>query len=87
MTVKSSISLSDEQHAYARAQVDAGRFTSVSAVIQQGLDLLRQKSEGEDLERAALKALLGQRQSGPFVTSGDMRARLADMVLERRRLG
>ncbi|WP_423210693.1 ribbon-helix-helix domain-containing protein [Paracoccus yeei] len=40
MTVKSSISLSDEHHAFARAQVQDGRFSSVSAVVQHGLDLL-----------------------------------------------
>ena len=57
MTVKSSISLSDEHHAFARAQVQDGRFSSVSAVVQHGLDLLRQKAEDERLERAALRAL------------------------------
>ena len=36
MTVKSSISLTDEQHSFARELVDAGRYSSVSAVLQQG---------------------------------------------------
>ncbi|MCY3846434.1 MAG: type II toxin-antitoxin system ParD family antitoxin, partial [Acidobacteria bacterium] len=39
MTIKSSVSLSDEQHAFARALVETGRYASVSAVLQQGLDL------------------------------------------------
>ena len=50
MTVKSSISLTDEQHAFARALVDAGRYSSVSAVLQQGVDLLRQRMDAEEVE-------------------------------------
>ena len=38
MTVKSSISLTDEQHAFARALVEAGRYASLSAVLQRGVD-------------------------------------------------
>ncbi|MFM7417689.1 MAG: type II toxin-antitoxin system ParD family antitoxin, partial [Alphaproteobacteria bacterium] len=54
MTMKSSISLADEQHAFAKTLVDAGRFPSMSAVLQQGVELLRQQIEAEALERAAL---------------------------------
>ncbi len=83
MTVKSSISLSDEHHAFARAQVEDGRFASVSAVVQHGLDLLRQKAEDERLERAALKALLEERLAGPFVTADEMRRRVGVLAAAR----
>lgn len=83
MTVKSSISLSDEHHAFARAQVQDGRFASVSAVVQHGLDLLRQKAEDERLERAALKALLAERLAGPFVTADEMRRRVGALAGSR----
>ena len=43
MVIKSSVSLRDDQHAFAKALVVAGRFPSVSAVLQQGLDLLQQQ--------------------------------------------
>ena len=85
MTVKSSISLSTEQHAFARAQVRQGRFPSVSAVVQHGLELLREKSEGEMADRAALKALLEERARGAFVDAATMRSRLEDMTRARRR--
>ena len=39
MTVKSSISLTDEQDAFARQLVEKGRFPSVSAALQQGVEL------------------------------------------------
>lgn len=85
MTVKSSISLSAEQHAFARAQVKDGSFPSVSAVVQHGLELLRQKSEGERAERAALKALLEERAKGAFIDAATMRSRLDSFTAARRR--
>jgi antitoxin ParD1/3/4 len=84
MTVKSSISLSDEQHAFARTLVEAGRFPSVSAVLQQGVDLLRRQMEDEALERAALADVMAQRRSGAFVTGDEMESRLLGMMDKKR---
>lgn len=76
MTIKSSISLRDDQHAFARALVEGGRFPSVSAVVQQGLDLLRQQDADAQADRAALRTLLAERVSGPFISGDDLRARI-----------
>jgi antitoxin ParD1/3/4 len=84
MTVKSSISLNDEQHAFARTLVEAGRFPSVSAVLQQGVDLLRRQMEDEALERAALADVMAQRRSGAFVTGDEMESRLLGMMDKKR---
>ena len=84
MTVKSSISLTDEQHAFARTMVEAGRFPSVSAVLQQGVDLLRRQMEDEELERAALADIMAQRRSGPFVSGDEMDTRLKQMLNKKR---
>ena len=62
MTVKSSISITDEHHAFAKALVDTGRYASVSAVFQQGINLLRQRLDVEDLERRALYEVLSRRR-------------------------
>ncbi len=85
MTVKTSISLSDQQDAFARQLVEEGRYASVSAVIQQGLDLLRQKTEHDELERAALRVLLEQRREGPFVSGAEMDQRLKRAFRARRK--
>ena len=85
VTVKSSISLTDEQHAFARALVDDGRFASLSAVLQQGVDLLRQRMDAEELETAALRELLSRRRKGEFVSAEGMDARLAGMIADKRR--
>lgn len=85
MTVKSSISLTDEQDAYMRDLVEQGRYPSVSAVLQHGLALLQRKTEGEDIELAALKALVEARRQGPFVTSTSMKGRIAALAERKRR--
>ncbi len=85
MTVKSSIALTDEQHGFVRELVEAGRYLSVSAVLQQGTDLLRQRMQDEDLERVALKALLDQRAAGAFVSRAQMDKSIARMIAEKRR--
>ena len=85
MTVKSSISLTDEQHAFARALVEAGRYASLSAVLQQGVELLRQRMDAEEVETAALRALLSHRREGEFVDAERMDARLARMIADKRR--
>jgi antitoxin ParD1/3/4 len=85
MSVKSSVSLTKEQAAFARAMVEAGRYASVSAVIQQGLELLRSKTEDEELERAALRKLLKRRRKGPFISSDEMSERIDAMVDRKRR--
>ncbi len=85
MTVKSSVSLTDEQAAFAREMVDAGRYASVSAVIQQGLELLRSKTEDEELDRAALRKLLSRRRKGPFISSEEMGERIQKIAARARR--
>ena len=85
MAVKSSISLTDNQHAFARDLVDAGRYASLSAVLQQGVELLRQRMDAEELERAALRELLSRRRNGEFVSSNRMDRQLTVMIAEKRR--
>ena len=84
MSVKSSISLTDTQAAFARTLVDDGRYSSVSAVIQQGLDLLRQQTEDREAETGALKAILTERAGGAFVSADTMRARVDAMLAAKR---
>ena len=85
MAVKLSISLTDEQHRFAKELVDDERYSSVSAVLQQGIDLLRQRMHNDDLERAALKDLLDPRSVGAFVSGAQMDKSIARMVAKKRR--
>lgn len=67
MTAKTSISLTDEQELYARALVASGQFPSLSAVLQRGLEMLRQDNEMRDAELQALRSVIDQRRAGAFV--------------------
>lgn len=84
MTVKSSISLTDEQAAFARALVAEGRYASVSAVVQQGLDMLKARTEDEALERDALHQLLSERRNGQFVSGEAMNDAIANHARRKR---
>lgn len=85
MSVKSSISLTDSQDAFVRSLVEEGRYPSVSAVLQQGLELLRLKTEGEEIEVEALRKLLGTRREGAFVSGAAMKGRIAAIADKKRR--
>lgn len=84
MTVKSSVSLTGEQYAFAKSLVNTGRYSSVSAVVQRGIDLLRRSLELDDLERRALQRVLSRRQDGEFVSADEMDERLSRMIADKR---
>ena len=86
MTVKSSISLTDEQHAFAKTLVEAGRYASLSAVLQRGIDLLQQRTDAEELETMALRELLSRRRKGEFVSRERMDERLVGLIADKRRV-
>ena len=80
MTVKTSVSLTDSQEAFARELVERGRYPSLSAVLQHGLELLRSERELEDAELAALRALLKSRRAGAFMSVAKGRERTQRMI-------
>ena len=65
MAVKTSISLTEAQGADARSLVASGRYASVSAVLQRGLEMLRRDTEAHEAEVGALRALIEQRLAEP----------------------
>jgi antitoxin ParD1/3/4 len=85
MTVKSSISLTDEQDAFVRSLVAVGRYPSASAVLQRGIDLLRGQMEAEEADVAALREILSERLRGRFVSSEEMLERTEAMIARNRR--
>ena len=62
MSVKASVSMSENQDAFVKSLVAQGRYASASAVVQQGLELLRAKTEREEAEIAALRAFFEDRR-------------------------
>ncbi len=85
MTVKSSISLTDDQDAFIRSLVTSGRYPSASAVLQQGVDLLRRRMEADEADVEALRAVLRERLAGPFISAEEMGNRVEAMIARKRR--
>ena len=85
MTVKLSVSLSDDQHAFARDLVAQGKFSSISAVLQHGLELLREREAAKCLEVEALRVLLARRRDGPMISAEEMGQRVEAMIERKRR--
>jgi antitoxin ParD1/3/4 len=85
MSVKASVSISEQQEAFARALVAEGRYASLSAVVQHGIELLRQETEAREAELAALRSLLAERAGGDFVTVAEGRAATEAMIAAKRR--
>jgi antitoxin ParD1/3/4 len=84
MTAKTSISLTDEQEAYARSLVESGQYPSLSAVLQRGLEMLRRDSEMRDAELQALRSLIDQRRAGAFVDIDAGEAETRAMITRKR---
>lgn len=80
MSVKASISLTETQEAFARDLVAQGRYSSLSAVLQQGLELLREESQTTD----ALRELLDKRRAGTFISLDQARQSTRDMIARKR---
>jgi antitoxin ParD1/3/4 len=88
MSVKASVSITERQDAFARRLVGEGRFASLSAVVQRGLELVQAESEREAAEMAALRSFFADRAEGPFVSAAEGSQRTEAMIARKRaRLG
>lgn len=85
MSLKASVSITEQQDDFARGLVSQGQYASLSAVVQRGLELLRTQAEREEAELAALRSFFEERSGGPFISAKDGRARTEAMIAEKRR--
>lgn len=85
MTVKVSISLTDQQHAFAKSMVESGAYSNLSAVLQQGVNMFKQKAEAEAAEQQAFVEMLEGRRKGPFIPEGEFWKGVKEDMAERRR--
>ena len=88
MTVKTSISLTDEMASWAKAQVAQGVQTSLSGVVHEAFRALQEKQRIEAQHRAeeqAFFAMLTRRAEGPHVPAGEFASRVEAMLAEKLR--
>jgi antitoxin ParD1/3/4 len=61
-----AIDLSEDLARFARAQVAAGRFRSVDEVVRAGVEILKERTEGDESEATAVwEAYRARNASGP----------------------
>jgi antitoxin ParD1/3/4 len=85
MSVKASVSVTAGQADFARRLVERGRYPSLSAVVQHGLELLRAETELREAELAALGALFAGRAGEALDGLGQGRAATEAMIAAGRR--
>lgn len=85
MTVKPTVSLTDQAHEFAKSLVTCGTFASLSAVVQHGLRLVQREEEEYRARLEAIRADLDRRAAQPSISSEDMDARIAAWRAERDR--
>lgn len=85
MTVKPTISLTDEAHAYARSLVESGKFASLSAVVQHGIRLIGREEEEHRARLDAIRADLDRRAAQPAIPIEELDARFDEWLEERDR--
>ena len=77
MTAKPTISLTDQAHDFARSLVDKGKFASLSAVVQHGLQLIQREEAEHQARLAAIRADLSRRAETNSISTEEMDEELA----------
>lgn len=85
MTVKTSVSMTDQQDAFIKRMVEEGRFASASAVVQHSIEMLRQQKETEEEEMKAIRAFFEERAKGPFISADEFDTRIDTMIENKRK--
>lgn len=83
MTVKPTISLTDQSHAFIKSLVESGRFASVSAAIQYGILLLEREEAEYQAGLDAIAADLDRRAGDQSLSMAEMTTKLESWRRER----
>ena len=83
MTVRPTVSLTDQAHEFARGLVASGKFASLGAVVQHGLRLVEREEAEHRARLDAIRADLDRRAEQPSIMAEEMDARLAAWRAER----
>lgn len=87
MTAKPTISLTDQAHEFARSLVDKGKFASLSAVVQHGLQLIQREETEHQARLDAIRTDLDRRAETPSMSTEEMDGKLAAWRSKRAEAG
>lgn len=85
MTVKPTVSLTDQGYDFAKSLVKNGKFASVSAVMQYGLRLVEREDEEYNTHLEAIRNDLAVRANEPFLSDQDIDTKLETMLEKKRK--
>ena len=85
MTIKPTVSLTDEAHEFARSLVESGKFASLSSVVQHGLRLVEREEKEHRARLDAIRTDLDRRAGQTSIGTDDMDDRIAAWRSERDR--
>ena len=85
MSIKASVSITVQQDNFARQLVADGHYSSLSAVVQRGLELVRSEAEREAVELSALRAFFEERAKCSYISAEEGRRQTEAMIDNKRR--
>jgi len=84
MTVKPTVSLTDQGYDLAKSLVKSGKFASVSAVMQYGLRLVEREEESYRAHLDAIRIDLERRVQEPTLSTEEMDHKLDELMSRKR---
>lgn len=84
MSMKASVSLSSQQEEFARKLVEDGHFPSLTAVVERGLELVREETEMREEDLEALRALIERRRRGRFLSQEESHERIEALIAAKK---
>ena len=65
MTVKTTVSLTDRHHSFAKEKAEAGEYATVSSVVAAGIEALMRDEEDRRLAMEAMREVIAERMKTP----------------------
>jgi antitoxin ParD1/3/4 len=83
MTVQPTITLTDQEYAFAKSLVECGRFASIDAVLERSLLLVEREESELQARLEVIRADLDRRAAEPAISMEEMDRRFAAWQAER----
>ena len=84
MSESYSIQLTDHDAKLAFRLIENGQFADLNAIVQRGMELVREENEMQPPDVEGLKALLDRRRKGKFISNAEGRRRTERMLSRKK---
>lgn len=84
MSESYSIQLTDHDTKLAFRLIENGQFADLTAIVQRGMELVREENEMQPADIDALKSVLHRRRKGKFISNAEGRRRTERMLARKK---